>query len=350
MDLAVANLGRNTACAMYGPGPIRLYHGEWSTPGRVEVLEAWQREGTWLPIRNRTQLTVGLPDLPARFPTHEAFARADVPRVLGEAAARASFLEAVEVDSGVFLNRTNRFEWRPFPREAEWSPASSVHVADVDGDGFEDVFLSQNRSDLLPEYSRDDAGSGLWLRGQGDGRFEAFDPTVSGIRIDGEQQAAALADFDHDRRIDVVVSQINGPTTLWANRRARPACGWYSKVRRPIPRPSGPRCVCGSPTAGAARCGPSRAAAGSARRTRPRCCSACRPRRRSLACGSDGPEVASRWCRCAPTRPRCGSAGRSPEALDFDRRSPNAGLNEPRWLGTVPSWHSPRCPTSRSVP
>lgn len=222
MDLAVANLGRNTACAMYGPGPIRLYHGEWSTPGRVEVLEAWQREGTWLPIRNRTQLTVGLPDLPARFPTHEAFARADVPRVLGEAAARASFLEAVKVDSGVFLNRTNRFEWRPFPREAQWSAASSVHVADVDGDGFEGVFLSQNRSDLLPEYSRDDAGRGLWLRGQGDGRFEAFDPTVSGIRIDGEQQAAALARFDHDRRIDVVVSQINGPTTLWANRRARP--------------------------------------------------------------------------------------------------------------------------------
>lgn len=222
MDLAVANLGRNTAYAMYGPGPIRLYHGEWSTPGRVEVLEAWQREGTWLPIRNRTQLTVGLPELPARFPTHEAFARADVPRVLGEAAARASFLEAVEVDSGVFLNRTNRFEWRPFPREAQWSPASSVHVADVDGDGFEDVFLSQNRSDLLPEYSRDDAGSGLWLRGRGDGRFEALDPTVSGIRIDGEQRAAALADFDHDRRIDVVVSQINGPTMLWANRRARP--------------------------------------------------------------------------------------------------------------------------------
>jgi hypothetical protein len=222
LDLAVANLGRNTAYAMYRPGPIRLYHGEWSTPGRVELLEAWQRDGTWLPIRNRTQLTAGLPDLPARFPTHEAFARADVPRVLGDAAARASFLEAVEFDSGVFLNRTNRFEWRPFPREAQWAPASSVHVADVDGDGFEDVFLSQNRSDLLPEYSRDDAGSGLWLRGRGDGSFQALDPMTSGIRIDGEQRAAALADFDHDHRIDVVVSQINGPTVLWANRRARP--------------------------------------------------------------------------------------------------------------------------------
>ena len=222
MDLAVANVGRNTAYALFSPGPIRLYHGEWNTPGRVELLEAWQREGAWLPIKNRTQLTASLPDLPARFPTHEAFGRADVPRVLGESAARASFLEAVEFDSGVFLNRTNRFEWRPFPREAQWSPASSLNVADVDGDGFEDVFLSQNRSDLLPEWSRDDSGSGLWLRGRGDGSFQAMDPAVSGIRIEGEQRAAALADFDHDRRIDVVVSQINGPTVLWANRRARP--------------------------------------------------------------------------------------------------------------------------------
>ena len=222
MDLAVANVGRNTAYALFSPGPIRLYHGEWNTPGRVELLEAWQREGAWLPIKNRTQLTASLPDLPARFPTHEAFGRADVTHVLGESAARANFLEAVEFDSGVFLNRTNRFEWRPFSREAQWAPASSVNVADVDGDGFEDVFLSQNRSDLLPEYSRDDAGGGLWLRGRGDGSFQAIDPAVSGIRIDGEQRAAALADFDHDRRIDVVVSQINGPTVLWANRGARP--------------------------------------------------------------------------------------------------------------------------------
>ena len=223
MDLAVANIGRNTAYALFSPGPIRLYHGEWNTPGRVELLEAWQREGAWLPIKNRTQLTTSLPDLPARFPTHEAFGRADVTHVLGESAARANFLEAVEFDSGVFLNRTNRFEWRPFPREAQWAPASSVNVADVDGDGFEDVFLSQNRSDLLPEYSRDDAGSGLWLRGRGDGSFQAIDSAVSGIRIDGEQRASALADFDHDRRIDVVVSQINGPTVLWANRGARPS-------------------------------------------------------------------------------------------------------------------------------
>ena len=222
MDLAVANVGRNTAYAMYGPGPIRLYHGEWSGSGRVDLLEAWQRDGTWLPIKNRTQLMVGIPDLPARFPSHEAFGRADVPRVLGDWAARAGFLEVVEFDSGVLLNRTNRFEWRPFPREAQWSPASSVNVADVDGDGVDDVFLSQNRSDLLPEWSRDDSGTGLWLRGLGDGSFQALDPTVSGIRIDGEQRAAALADFDHDRRIDVVVSQINGPTVLWANRRARP--------------------------------------------------------------------------------------------------------------------------------
>ena len=237
MDLAVGNAGRNTGYALFQPGPVRIYHGEWNAPGRVELLEAWRRDGTWLPVKNRLLLAAGLPDLESRFPTHEAFGKASVLDILGRHADTARFLEANELDSGILLNRGAHFEWRPLPREAQLAPAFSVNVGDADGDGIEDLFLSQNRSDLLPELSRDDAGRGLWLRGKGDGGFEALDASVTGIAIHGEQRAAALADFNHDGRIDVVVTQVNGPTRLFVNQRARP--GLRVVLEGPVADPDG---------------------------------------------------------------------------------------------------------------
>jgi len=237
MDLAVGNSGNNTGYALLGPGPIRIYHGAWSVPDRVEILEAWRRDGTWLPIKNRNLLAAGLPDLPARFPTHEAFGKATVAEILGDNAAKARYLESNESASGILLNRGSRFEWHPLPREAQLAPVFSVNVGDVDGDGIEDLFLSQNRSDLLPELSRDDAGRGLWLRGRGAGTFAALDAGLTGIAVHGEQRAAAIADLDHDGRIDLVVTQFDGPTRLFLNQRARP--GLRVVLEGPTSNPDG---------------------------------------------------------------------------------------------------------------
>ena len=237
LDLAVGNAGRNTGYALFRPGPLRVYFGEWNAPGRVEILEAWQRAGTWLPVKHRTLLATGLPELASRFPTHEAFGLASVPDILGQHVATARFLEATELDSGILLNRGARFEWVPLPREAQLAPVFSVNVGDVEGDSVEDLFLSQNRSDLLPELSRDDAGQGLWLRGKGDGRFEALSAETTGIAIHGEQRGAALADFNHDGRVDVVVTQDNGPTHLFSNQLARP--GLRVVLEGPTANPDG---------------------------------------------------------------------------------------------------------------
>ena len=237
MDLAVGNAGRNTGYALFRPNPIRLYYGEWTLPGRIEILEAWQGEGTWLPIKNRTLLAVSLPNLATRFPTHEQFGHASIPEILGPHFMQSRFLEATELDSGILLNRGSRFEWRTLPRQAQISPVFSVHVADVDGDGTEDLFLSQNRSDLMPELSRDDAGRGLWLKGLGEGRFEALDANVTGISANGEQRGAALADFNHDGRIDLVVAQDNGPTRFYLNRQGRP--GLRVVLHGPAANPDG---------------------------------------------------------------------------------------------------------------
>jgi hypothetical protein len=69
-----------------------------------------------------------------------------------------------------------------------------VNVADVDGDGIDDLFCAQNFFGTATDITREDAGQGLWLKGRGDGTFEAIDASVSGIRVLGEQRGAALVD------------------------------------------------------------------------------------------------------------------------------------------------------------
>lgn len=158
-----------------------------------------------------------MPDLATRYPTHQAFGKADVPGII-EPWGASRFIEASELASTVFLNRNGRFEARALPKEAQLAPVFSINSADFDADGIEDLFLSQNFFGTATDLTRDDAGRGLWLRGKGDGTFQAVDASESGIRVEGEQRGAALGDFNHDGRVDLAVTQNLGPGRVFINR------------------------------------------------------------------------------------------------------------------------------------
>ena len=137
----------------------------------------------------------------------------------------------------MFLNRGGRFEAVVLPGEAQYAPAFGVSVGDMDGDGKEDIFLSQNFFGVDEETTRYDAGRGVWLRGDGRGQFEVAPGQVSGVKVYGEGRGSALCDYDADGRVDLVVGQNGAETKLYHNVGAKP--GLRVRLLGPAGNPTG---------------------------------------------------------------------------------------------------------------
>ena len=224
LDIIASNWGRNTRFEGHTQQPLRVYYGDFAEDGTVSLMEAYfePEMNKVVPWRDLKVMSRALPFVQAKFTSYHAYGGASVEEILGAKFSAARELQATTLDSMVFLNRGGRFEAHSLPREAQFAPAFGVCVGDMDGDGNEDLFLSQNFFATSPEDWRQDAGRGLWLRGDGQGGFKAVSGQESGVAVYGEQRGCALADYDGDGRVDLVVTQNGAATKLYHNVGGKP--------------------------------------------------------------------------------------------------------------------------------
>jgi hypothetical protein len=224
LDLVAANWGRNTRHQSHLVEPLRVYHGDFNGDGTYDLLEAFfdPAQKKIVPWRDFKTVRTALPFLLEHVPSYRAYGQAGVQEILGDRFASAQAHAATTLDSMLFLNRGDHFEARPLPVQAQFAPGFGVCVADLDGDGNEDLFLAQNFFEVEMESARYDAGRGLLLRGDGKGSFSPVSGQESGIAVYGEQRGCAAADYDADGRVDLVVTQNREETKLYRNAQAKP--------------------------------------------------------------------------------------------------------------------------------
>ena len=161
-DLLAGNWGLNSP---YKHGEKRvpyLVHSDIGGDGFYDALDARFDVASQrlLPRHQLVTLELLFPFLRENFPTHRGYAAAPLQQIFAGQLAGAKLLKASHLASVLLLNRAGTFEARPLPVEAQLTPVNGATVADFDGDGNEDVFLSQNFFAVRVEDYRMDAGEG----------------------------------------------------------------------------------------------------------------------------------------------------------------------------------------------
>ena len=239
LDLVASNWGLNSSYRPSQDHPVRIYYSDFGGHSGMDIIEALYDRATQreVPARGYAVVVAALPWITERFPTFESYGRAAVSEIYAEKLKTSRHLEVSTLASMVFFNRGDRFEAKRLPPEAQFAPAFAAAAADFDGDGNEDLFLSQNFYPTHPETPRLDAGRSLWLRGDGKGGLRAVPGQISGVMVYGDQRGAAICDYDGDGRVDLVVTQNGAATRLYHNLGAIP--GLRVRLRGPPGNPTG---------------------------------------------------------------------------------------------------------------
>ena len=219
IDIVATNWGLNTKYHFTKSHPRQVYFNDFDKNDVLDIVEA-HYDGEFedlVPERGFSCISNAMPFVREEKQTFLNYAQSTLTDIFGNTLETSPYLEANTLESVVLINNGNSFTSYPLPFEAQMSTAMHAGVSDINGDGHEDIFISQNFFTVQKETDRNDSGRGLIMFGDGNGNFEAIPGHMSGIIVYGDQRGAAFSDYNLDGRIDLVVSQNGSKTKLFQN-------------------------------------------------------------------------------------------------------------------------------------
>jgi hypothetical protein len=128
---------------------------------------------------------VQLPAINDKFKTFTSYARADVYEIYGKENLEKALHYQANTFESVYLENTGsgKFEFHTLPREAQFSSVNDILINDYNRDGNLDILLAGNMYGTEVKTSRNDAGIGLFLSGDGKGNFKPLNYLESGFFV-----------------------------------------------------------------------------------------------------------------------------------------------------------------------
>src|SRR5438034_3344254 len=188
VDFIVGNLGLNTRFQASDSEPVTMYVKDFDGNGTPEQIVSSYNHGTSYPIAMRDELIKALPYLKGRYPRYEDYARQTVTDIFSPAELAGAILKQARTFATALArnNGDGSFTLIPLPREAQLAPVYGMLARAFDGDGKTDLLLAGNFDGVQPEIGRMSASYGLFLRGDGTGRFTPVATSRSGFFVPGQ--------------------------------------------------------------------------------------------------------------------------------------------------------------------
>ena len=187
-DLVAGNLGHNFTYTTSPEQRFGVFAGDFDNDMTTDIVFSVQEGETYYPFFGKAKLGREIRSIYARFPSFQSFAEASLSEIFGTKALEKALYYQADTFASVYLQNTGEggFTMAELPEKAQLSAIMGLVSEDVDKDGYTDVILAGNMYHTEPETPRNDAGNGLWMRGDGNGGFEPIPPFKSGLYAPGD--------------------------------------------------------------------------------------------------------------------------------------------------------------------
>ncbi|MEK6477625.1 VCBS repeat-containing protein [Catalinimonas sp. 4WD22] len=197
-DYIAGNLGLNTPNRASEEQPLSVYAKDFDNNGGYDaVLVKYIKNAEGVakpyPVHSRDDMISQMVAMKRKFPFYKDYGRATIDSVFTpEQLEGAIIYHATHMESSYIENQGDEtFSIKPLPMEAQIAPLYGMLSHDVDGDGFLDVLAVGNDYGTEVAIGRYDALKGLYLKGDGQGNFQAVELMQSGWYVPGDAKALA---------------------------------------------------------------------------------------------------------------------------------------------------------------
>jgi len=187
-DLVVGNMGLNTQCKVSDTEPAEMYYKDFDNNGSVDPMLCFYIQHKSFPYVSRDEMLDQMSIMRPRFPDYKTYADASIKEVFSaEEMKGAKHLQANDLSTTYFeMGAGGKFQKKPLPMQAQFSPVFTINVLDYDKDGKSDLLLCGNINHPRLRFGKSDANYGVLLKGDGMGNFNYINQRQSGFHIWGD--------------------------------------------------------------------------------------------------------------------------------------------------------------------
>ncbi len=189
MDIIAGNIGENTKLKTSINKPATMHVADFDNNGAFEqVISCETENGNVYPMLLKPDITRAIPSLKTKFLKYIDYAGKTITEIFSEdMVAKATERKIETTSTKLFLNDgKGNFSEQELPIEVQFSNVAAIETADFDHDGKIDIILTGNFYDTLPEWGRTDASYGVFLKGMGFGKFQFIKNNTIGLKVLGQ--------------------------------------------------------------------------------------------------------------------------------------------------------------------
>ncbi len=187
MDYVIGNLGLNYKYKASENETFDVYLNDFDKNKHQDIVLSYYDSGKKFPVRGRSCSSEQIPAIKKKFKNYDEFSTATLEDVYTKKSLESSLHYQIRSFASIYLeNKNGELIIHKLPNLAQISNINQILAKDFDKDGNLDIVIAGNLYGSEVETPRNDAGIGLFLKGNGKGDFTPVRSYNSGLFIEGD--------------------------------------------------------------------------------------------------------------------------------------------------------------------